>query len=712
MPVRTNAARLFAVLGLLGLSFLGGCGVEGDRSSNDAIRVGIITSLTGAEARFGQAQKYGYEMALDEINATGLLGKKLELIYQDDTSKPEVASLTVEKLADRSDIVAIFGAYSSAATFPAAAVAERYHIPMLCPSATTDEITRQGYQWVFRVCASASDYGRTLVEFLTRVVDARRLAVVYENTQFGSSVARAALEQAPSAGIEIVAYEAYDQGGTDFTPLLTRVKSSSADAVLFVSYLADATLLMRQSKEIDLNPKVFAAGGAGFSLPDFLKGAGDTAEYTISVTQWTPDAKWTGSGEWADQFRERWAGYEPSYHSVQAYITLRILADAIGRAGDTERTTLRDAIKSSKLDSIFGLIHFNDVGQNEHQVAITQVLNGKFVTIWPPSAAIRPPSLPTPPWRARSRLEVDGSSPEIESHAPTSVTPTEKLLQTVTSGLLTGGIYALIGIGLTIIFGVMRVVNFAHGALVMVGMYATYFLFTGLHIDPFLSLVVVMPGMFVAGALMQKTLIAPVLKAPERNQILLTEGISIVLINTALLLFTSNYLTMTTSYAGATFHLAGVSVSKPQMAAFAIALIITAGNYFFLMKTGMGRQIRAAAQDAEAARLLGINIKRVQALTFGFGVAAAGAAGSLLMPIYYRVEPNAGSPFTLKAFVVVVLGGMGSVTGALVGGILLGIAESLGAVYVATGYKDVIGFVIFILVLTLKPSGLLGKSKV
>ena len=689
-----------------------GCSGEGQQLSEDLIRIGVITSLTGAEARFGQAQKYGYEMALDETNSKGVLAKKIELIYQDDTSKPEVASLTVEKLADRADIVALMGAYSSSATFPASAVANRYQIPMLCPSAITDEITRQDYKWIFRVCAAASDYGRMLVEFLSQVADAHRLAVVYENTQFGSSVARAALEQAPRAGIKIVAYEAYDQGGTDFTPLLTRVKSEEPDAVLFVSYLADATLLMRQSKEIDLNPKVFTAGGAGFSLPDFLKGAGDTAEYTISVTQWTPDAKWTGSREWADRFRARF-NYEPNYHSVQAYMSLVILADAIERAGSTERTAVRDAIKTSKLDSIFGPIHFNEVGQNEHQVAITQVLNGKFTTIWPTTAAIRPPVMPTPPWRARSAAAAsDGSALSPEAHVAASVSGSEKLFQTMASGLLTGGIYALIGIGLTIIFGVMRVVNFAHGALVTVGMYATYFLFTYSQIDPFLSLVVVMPGMFVAGVILHKTLIAPVLRAPELNQILLTEGISIVLINTALLLFTSNYLTMTTSYAGATFHLGGVSVSKPQMAAFAIAVVITAAVYVFLVRTGTGRQIRAASQDAEAARLLGINIKRVQALTFGLGVAAAGAAGSLLMPIYYRVEPNAGSPFTLKAFVVVVLGGMGSVTGALVGGIVLGLAESLGAVYVATGYKDVIGFVIFLLVLTLKPSGLLGKSKV
>jgi branched-subunit amino acid ABC-type transport system permease component/ABC-type branched-subunit amino acid transport system substrate-binding protein len=716
-------AILVIVVCLLAVCLLAGCRRGGREEARDSvIPVGIVTSLTGSEARFGQAQVYGYQMALDEINSTGVLGKKLELIYQDDTSKPEVATLAVEKLAATADIGAIIGAYSSSATFPAAAVANRYEVPMLCPSATTDEVTRQGYGWVFRVCASASAYGRALVDFLTNAVDAKRLAVVYENTQFGSSVARAALEQAPRAGIEVVTFEAYDAGATDFTPLLTRVKSASPDAVLFVSYLADATLLMRQSKEMDLNPKVFTAGGAGFSLPDFLKGAGDTAEYTISVTQWTPDAKWTGSREWAENFRARF-NYEPSYHSVQSYITLKILADAIERAGSTDRAAIRDHIRTSNLDSVFGPIRFDEVGQNDHPVAITQVISGKFVTIWPESAAIRPPIVPTPQWSARSGAGKSdaGALSETEAlsethglpqaHAST-ITGTEKLLQTVASGLLTGGIYALIGLGLTIIFGVMRVVNFAHGALVMVGMYATYFLFTYLHIDPFLSLLIVIPVMFAAGAIIQKTLIAPVLDAPERNQILLTEGVSILIINIALLAFSANYLTMTTAYAGATVHFGGVSLSLPQMAAFLVAFLITAAVYLFLMRTNTGRQIRAAAQDREAAQILGINIKRVQALTFGLGVAAAGAAGSLLMPVYYRVEPYAGAPFTLKAFVVVVLGGMGSVTGALAGGIVLGIAEAVGAVYVSTGYKDVIGFIIFLLVLTVKPSGLLGRSKV
>jgi branched-subunit amino acid ABC-type transport system permease component/ABC-type branched-subunit amino acid transport system substrate-binding protein len=687
---------------------------RGDESpdASRVVRVGIVTSLTGAEAKFGQAQRYGYEMALGEINSRGgVLGREIELVYQDDTSKDEVAMTAVDKLTENPEVRAIIGAYKSSATFPASAIANRYRVPMLVPSAITDEITRQGYEWIFRVCASASGYGKAMVEFLTKAAAVGRLAVVYENTQFGSSVAQAALEQAPRAGVEIVAFEAYDPGATDFTPLLTRVKSSRPEAVLFVSYLADATLLMRQAKEIDLNPRAFTAGGAGFSLPDFLRGAGETAEYTISVTQWTPDSKWPGSREWAERFKSQFS-YEPSYHSVQTYVSLKILADAIERAGSLDRTAIRDAIRATRMDSIFGPISFDAVGQNDHPVAITQVLDGKFVTVWPESAAIRPAILPTPPWRARGLKAAAGDEASAAHHQPTVVSGTQKLLQTVTSGLMTGGIYALIGIGLTIIFGVMRVVNFAHGAMVMVAMYATYFLFAYLGVDPFLSILIVMPAMFLIGVLIERSLISPILKAPELNQILLTEGVSIVLINTALLMFTANYLTMTTSYAGATAQLGPVSVSLPQMAAFSIAIVITSALYFFLMRTDTGRRIRATAQDPEAAQILGVNIKRIQALTFGLGVAAAGAAGSLLMPIYYRVEPNAGSPFTLKAFVVVVLGGMGSVTGALVGGIVLGITESLGAVYISTGYKDAIGFVIFLLALTLKPSGLLGKSKV
>lgn len=278
------------------------------------------------------------------------------------------------------------------------------------------------------------------------------------------------------------------------------------------------------------------------------------------------------------------------------------------------------------------------------------------------------------------------------------------------SGFLTGSLYALIGIGLTIIFGVMRVINFAHGELLMIGMYVTYWLFHLLGVDPLLSLLVSMPLLFLLGAGIQRLLIAPSIRAPEENLILLTVGVSLVLSNLALLLWTADYRTVKATYSGLAWRLRGISFSVPLLMGFGIALALTGVLFMFLMKTDMGRAIRATAQDRESALLMGIPVQKISMITFGIGASLAGAAGTLLDPVYY-IYPNVGAPFTLKAFVIVVLGGMGNVVGALSGGLILGVAESLGAVYISTGYRDAVGFVIFLLILTLRPSGLFGRSR-
>ncbi len=290
---------------------------------------------------------------------------------------------------------------------------------------------------------------------------------------------------------------------------------------------------------------------------------------------------------------------------------------------------------------------------------------------------------------------------------------TAVLAQTIVAGLLLGGLYALIGVGMSLIFGVMRIINLAHGELLMVGMYTTFWLFTSWQIDPYLSVAISAPVLFLLGVLFQRFLIGPVIRsgAPEENLILLTYGIGLALTNVIQLIFTANYRTIYTPYSTATIFLGTVSISVPLMAAFLITSLITAVLYFFLLKTSAGRTIRATAQDRDAAFLMGINVDRIFVLTFAIGAALAGAAGSLFLPMYY-LSPIIGGPFTLKAFIVTVLGGMGSVMGALVGGLTLGLMESLGATYVSTAYRDVIGFVVFILVLLLRPAGLIGKSRV
>ncbi len=283
-------------------------------------------------------------------------------------------------------------------------------------------------------------------------------------------------------------------------------------------------------------------------------------------------------------------------------------------------------------------------------------------------------------------------------------------LQSTLSGILVGGIYALMGIGLTLIFGVMRVTNFAHGELLMLGMYATWLIFTGLHLDPFLSIVLVAPALFLWGALLQKAIINRVLNALPQNQILLTIGLGLIMSNSVMLMFTSDYRILTTSYSSSSYKLGGLSISQPLLYAFVITVLITAGLYWFLLKTDTGQAIRATAQDRDAAQLMGINVRRMSVLAFGIGSALAGTAGALISPTYY-IFPQVGSTFTLKAFVIVVLGGMGSVVGATLGGIIVGLTESLAAVYVASGLKELVVFVLFLALLLFKPSGLLGKTR-
>ena len=284
-------------------------------------------------------------------------------------------------------------------------------------------------------------------------------------------------------------------------------------------------------------------------------------------------------------------------------------------------------------------------------------------------------------------------------------------LQSLLSGILVGGVYALIGIGLTIIFGVMRVINFAHGDLLMLGMYVTWGLFTLFGIDPYLSLLVTAPVLFLWGALLQKVFINRVLNALPQNQILLTIGLGLVMSNGVMLGFTSDYRILTTTYSSSSFQLFGLSVSQPLLYSFLVTVAITAALFWFLQTTDTGQAIRATAQDRDAAQLMGINVKRMSVLAFGLGTALAGTAGALLAPTYY-IFPQVGGPFTLKAFVVVVLGGMGSIVGATLGGILIGVTESLSAVYVASGLKELVVYVLFLLILLFKPAGLFGKSRV
>lgn len=291
----------------------------------------------------------------------------------------------------------------------------------------------------------------------------------------------------------------------------------------------------------------------------------------------------------------------------------------------------------------------------------------------------------------------------------------EIFLQTLIAGLLLGGLYALIGIGMTLIMGVMKIINLAHGELMMVAMYIAYWLFVLFHIDPYLSVLIATPVMFFMGVAIQKFLINPVMKVesilPE-NQVILTVGIGMVLSNLAAMFFTSDYRSTPVDYASDAWYLSDywrdspieLSLSVPWTVSFVLAVIITFALWFFLTKTDMGKSIRATAQDRDAALLMGVNVERMRVVTFGIGSALVGAAGCLFIPIYY-LYPALGGKFTLIAFVITILGGLGSTIGAIIGGLILGIFESMTATYIGMGWAPVGRFVIFVAALIFLPGG-------
>lgn len=275
-------------------------------------------------------------------------------------------------------------------------------------------------------------------------------------------------------------------------------------------------------------------------------------------------------------------------------------------------------------------------------------------------------------------------------------------------GLLLGGIYSLVSIGLNLIFGVIRVVNFAQGEFVMLGMYATYLTVTFLHLDPYVSLVLVLPGLFVFGMLVQRFIIQPLQNEPMM-QIFATFGLLILLQNVVLALTRGAALSINTAASALTIGLGPLQVSVVRLLALAASALVAVGLGWFLHNTLQGKAIRAVAQDRLAARLMGINVERTFMLTFGIGAALAGLAGTLLAPIY-TLSPQIGGNFIVAAFAVVVLGGLGSVTGAFIGGFIVGFTEAIAGFYLDPSLKHAVWFSVFIVMLIVRPSGLFGHA--
>ena len=399
---RSSPLFLLFSLAISAVLFWAGCSKGPE---NNTFKIGVITSLTGSNAAFGQAHKNGYTIALEEINARGgLLGKKVELDYYDDQSRPDQAVQGVSKLVDQDRVPIVLGAYSSESTRAIVPVVTQKQVPLIIPTAVADNVMESNSPWIFRICAGSGSFAAATLGFLKNNGDPKKLAIVYENTNFGQSNNKSMTEAAKAAGLDLVDNEAYQASSPDYKSLLQRVKGKNPEVVYFASYLLDASTLMRQSEQLALNPKYYTSAGTGFAAAEFPtpdKGAGKYAEYTFSVSQWLPSAKWKGSAEF-DQKYFALAGSHPAYHGMEAYAVLIAAAAAIDNAKSDQPQAIRDAIKQLNLaETPFGPVKFDARGQNLHPVLVTQVQGGQYKVVWPADAAESKPIIPTPEWSKR-----------------------------------------------------------------------------------------------------------------------------------------------------------------------------------------------------------------------------------------------------------------------------------------------------------------------
>jgi branched-chain amino acid transport system substrate-binding protein len=389
-------------------SFLALWAIPRSLGAQNEVVIGIPLAITGIHAKFGEQHHNGYQMALEEILAQGgirkgaLQGKKLIFHFEDDEGKPEKAKSVTEKLITRDKVPLIMGGYASSEVFAVAGTTVQYAIPFLSPSGAADEITQKGWKNVFRLNQPASEYCSGLQDFMVKIVRPTSMAILFENTLFGTSTAKAMREWCEENKIKVLMFEPYEAGTADFKPLLTRVKSSKPEVIFMVSYIMDAVLLTRQSAELDIDSKLFCGGAAGFALPEYLDGVGKLGEGVMTAVLWSHDVKYPGAQKFYDKFRNKFK-LAPTYHGAEAYSAAYVLHDVLERTRSLSKEDLIEALAETNMMTVFGPVRFvhykKFTNQNRIPSLVVQVIKGRHETIWPPDAAAAKYIYPQPKWK-------------------------------------------------------------------------------------------------------------------------------------------------------------------------------------------------------------------------------------------------------------------------------------------------------------------------
>ncbi len=356
-------------------------------SASDSVKVGISLPITGSLAKFGEIERNAFKMAQKEINAAGgINGKTLQLIIEDNTGRPDVGRSVVEKLITKDKVVMLGGGYSSSVTYAVAGVCQQEQMPFLVNTGSADKITASGWKWIYRLNPPVSHYADAVKSLLASVVKPKTAAILYENSLFGTKGAKSFGKICKSLGIKVVLKEGYEHGGIDYKPVLVKIKELNPDVVYMVSYIMDASLLMKQSRELKLTPKMFIGGGAGFTLPEFKTNAGVASDKIISATLWHQVLPFPGAMDFYNKFKAKY-NKSVDYHGAEAYSACYVIADVLKRAKSYKNTDILKALAATDMMTVFGPVKFTTWGKLKNQnIAasyVVQWIDGNLELVWP-----------------------------------------------------------------------------------------------------------------------------------------------------------------------------------------------------------------------------------------------------------------------------------------------------------------------------------------
>lgn len=672
------------------------------------IVVGHYGSMTGSEATFGQSTDHGVRLAISERNAKGgVKGRRIELVTLDDAGKSQEAGTAVTRLITEYHVRAVIGEVASSLSKAGGAVAQAYRVPMISPSSTNESVTLIG-SMISRVCFVDGFQGYVVARFARDYLKARRVGVLYDQQQaYSKGLAKEFDKAFRALGGTITTRQAYTGGDVDLSAQLQSLKDTRPEAIFLPGYYTDAGNIARQARKLGITVPLL--GGDGWDSDKLVEIGGDAMEGNYYSNHYSFE-------ETRPAVQRFVAAYKAAYGSVPdglaalGYDAALVLFDAMERAKSLDGADLAQAIAETKdFPAVTGTITL-DKNRNPMKSAVVLVVQHGKPTY---AATIGPSTAPLP------------DVPDVMTDGGDQGSPTTKLLQTVVNTLALGALYALVALGYTLVYGVLRFINFAHSDVFTFGAWIS-FTFAGwfgwAKVAPAWGLPVILAMAMVTcaalGVTIERLAYRPLRKAPRLNVLITAIGVSLLLQNTGTLswAFGPNPQHMAPLVHDSSLAtIAGVHLRVVDLTVLALAIALVGALQFLVFKTRLGRAMRAVSFNEPVASLMGINVNRVVTITFAVGSALAAAGGLLFALKYEALQITAGSQWVLlglTAFVAAVVGGIGDVRGAAVGAVLIAAVQEFGAAYMSTQLRDVYVFTLLIIVLLVKPSGLFGRVAV